>query len=218
MGVGFTRSFSPTGTLCPSVSPARGVQSGEGDSGQSWGLRGARVALARPGCRWHPPSRIFPVAIVTASPVPVHLHRPQGLPAPQGTSGAIHFFNFPPPHNGVDRAWGCRSAPNFRVAGAGILQQMLTHSGRTSWLLCREGLALGSGRWERSGAAARRGNAGVSGRLLHPSCSAGQPYGFSAFYFNCFIQCVCLYLFNLARSLSFLIGKENCLVWGFFPS
>lgn len=30
------------------------------------------------------------------------------------------------------------------------MQQMLTHGGRTtSWLPCREGLALGSGRWER---------------------------------------------------------------------
>lgn len=66
------------------------------------------------------------------------------------------------------------------------------------------------------GAAARLGNAGVSGRLLQPNCSSGQPYGFSAFYFCCFIQCVCLYLFNLTRSFSFLIGKENCLLFFFF--
>lgn len=59
--------------------------------------------------------------------------------------------------------------PNFRVAGAGILQQMLTHSGRTtSWLLCREGLALGSGRWERSGARA----AGTGQPPARPSAGA----------------------------------------------
>lgn len=150
MGVGFTRSFS---LLCPSVSPGRGIQPREGGCG----LRGTSVAPARPGYRRHFPSRIFPMAVVSASPVPLHPHRPQGLPAPLSTSAAMQYFSSPPSPapSGVGRAWGCPSVPNFRVAGAGILQQMLTHSGRTtSWLLCREGLALGSGRWERSGARA----------------------------------------------------------------
>lgn len=92
---------------------------------------------------------------------------------------------------------------------------MLTHSGRrTSWLLCREGLALGSGRWERGEGCGHGASPAGAMRVLPAACytqtaAHGSLAAFSAFYFPCFMQCARLNLVNLARSLSFLIGKEN---------